>query len=117
MNECKNHTWSKVGNHWDCDTCDISRTLDPNKTPALMELASELGTMIQKGKPKRIPRGKNPIEALIQTRKGIGEQQLWRELFSQLEPDTNTVELIKKSQSLSLINTIIKLIHQKKEDA
>ncbi len=113
--EC-NHEWTKYGNHWDCD-CGMTRTLDPNKKPALMELGSEVGTLIQKGKPKRIPRGETPIEALIQTRKGIGERQLWRELFSQLDPDTNTVELIKKSQSLSLINTIIKLIHQKKEDA
>ncbi len=114
--QCKNHVWSKVGNHWDCD-CGMTRTLDPNKKPVLMELGSELGTLIQKGEPKPIPRGKNPVEAMITSRQGATTQQLWRELFNQLEPDKETVSMISKSQSLNLIETVIKLLEAKKRGA
>ncbi len=121
MNECKNHKWRRIGSekfgHWECDSCFVTRTLDPNKRPVLMELGSELGTLIQKGEPKPTPRGKNPVEALIKSRRGNTTQELWRELFSQLEPDKETVKMITKSQSLSLIETVIKLLEAKKRGA
>ncbi len=120
--ECKTHTWSKVGNHWDCDTCDITRTLDPSKKPdikesSLMEMATEQNPwLIAKGLAnKPSSRGQNPIEALARTRSGTTAQNMWKELFSTLEPAD--LHLIEKSQRLSLVEQIIRVIEKKKRGA
>ncbi len=117
--QCENHTWHKYGSHWECDTCDMKRTLDPATRPdikeqSLMEMATDdnpwLIAKSMANKPR--PRGENPIKALIESRQNVQTQAMWEELFSTLTP--TDLDLIEKSQKFNLVEAIIRAIEKKR---